>query len=293
MADTLLLGSTHQCPARQPHRYWHTRRKPGPQSHGSSPPPRRHTGFPPDATKDPTTAELPVPGTGEILVFTGLLKFVENEAELVAVLSHELAHIRRHDWLVQMGAEALRAVLWFNPLAWIVCHRLRRESEQACDDEVLSVGVVGRDYATHLLALARQCRRPLATWAAALSMAHPSTLERRIVAMLNPRLDRRAPSRRAVATLAGLKRDVDALRSPAIRAHAATSAAGSPSDATALLAFLRGEPGPGEVLAVFNNAFATRSVDLPDGAWTDLLTGEPLTGSAPLPALGWRYLRRQ
>jgi beta-lactamase regulating signal transducer with metallopeptidase domain len=47
------------------------------------------------------------------------------------VLSHELAHIRRHDWLVQMGAEALRTILWFNPLAWMVCTRLRRESEQA------------------------------------------------------------------------------------------------------------------------------------------------------------------
>jgi TonB family protein len=127
-----------------------------------------------------------------------------TEARVHVVLCHELAHVRRHDWLVQMGAEALRAVLWFNPLAWIVCRRLRRESEQACDDEVLRIGVVGRDYATHLLALARQCRRPRATWAAVLPMAHPSTLERRIVAMLNPRLDRRAPSRRAVATLGGL-----------------------------------------------------------------------------------------
>ena len=53
------------------------------------------------------------------------------------VLCHELAHIRRHDWLVQVGAEMLRALLWFNPLAWMVCTRLRRESEQACDDEVL------------------------------------------------------------------------------------------------------------------------------------------------------------
>jgi len=118
------------------------------------------------------------------------------------VLCHELAHIRRHDWLVQIGAETLRALLWFNPLAWMVCARLRRESEQACDDEVLGTGVGGRDYATHLLELARQCRRPGSTWASALPMAHPSTLERRIAAMLNPRLDRQAPSWRAITTLA-------------------------------------------------------------------------------------------
>jgi TonB family protein len=115
------------------------------------------------------------------------------------VLCHELAHIRRHDWLVQMAAEGVRAVLWFNPLAWIVCRRLRRESEQACDDEVLGMGVGGRVYATHLIDLARQCRRPRSAWAPVLPMAHPSTLERRIAAMLNSRLDRRAPSWRAVA----------------------------------------------------------------------------------------------
>jgi TonB family protein len=117
------------------------------------------------------------------------------------VLCHELAHIRRHDWLVQIGAETLRAILWFNPLAWMVCTRLRRESEQACDDEVLGIGVGGREYAAHLIELARQCRRPGSTWASAVPMAHPSTLERRIAAMLNPELDRRAPSRRAMVAL--------------------------------------------------------------------------------------------
>ena len=121
------------------------------------------------------------------------------------VLSHELAHIRRHDWIVQLGAETVRAVFWFNPLAWIACRRLRRESEQACDDEVLAAGVGPRDYAGQLLALARECRRPRAGWASAVPMAHPSTLERRIAAMLNTHLNRQIPSRRVSATLtAGL-----------------------------------------------------------------------------------------
>ena len=34
------------------------------------------------------------------------------------VLLHELAHARRGDWMLQMAAEALRCVWWFNPLAW-------------------------------------------------------------------------------------------------------------------------------------------------------------------------------
>jgi TonB family protein len=136
------------------------------------------------------------------------------------VVCHELAHIRRHDWLVQIGAETLRAILWFNPLAWMACTRLRRESEQACDDEVLAMNVGGREYAGHLLELARQCRRPGSAWAAAIPMAHPSTLERRIAAMLNPRLDRHAPSRRIVAAL-GLVLLLVTLPVAAIRARQA------------------------------------------------------------------------
>jgi TonB family protein len=149
------------------------------------------------------------------------------------VLCHELAHIRRHDWLVQMGAETLRAILWFNPLAWMVCTRLRRESEQACDDEVLGIGVGGRDYAAHLLELARRCRLPGSTWASAMPMAHPSTLERRIAAMLNPRLDRQAPSRRAMAALVGLLLLVT-LPAASLRARQAAPAplAGTVYDAT-------------------------------------------------------------
>ena len=125
-----------------------------------------------------------------------------SDERIRIVLAHEYAHIRRHDWLVQIGAEALRTMLWFNPLIWIACVRLRRASEQACDDAVLGSGVSARQYAAHLIELARKCRRPAA--ATAMSMAHPSTLERRIVAMLNPRLDRQAVSRRALAATAAL-----------------------------------------------------------------------------------------
>jgi hypothetical protein len=38
------------------------------------------------------------------------------EDRLRVVISHELAHIQRGDWVVQIAAEVLRAVYWFNPL---------------------------------------------------------------------------------------------------------------------------------------------------------------------------------
>jgi TonB family protein len=124
-----------------------------------------------------------------------------SDERLRVVLHHELAHIARHDWLVQIAAEAIRAVLWFNPLAWIACRRLRRASEQACDDAVLRQGVPARTYATHLIELARHCRVVQPSRLTAVPMAHPSTLERRIVAMLNPRLNRHAVTRRAAIAI--------------------------------------------------------------------------------------------
>jgi TonB family protein len=122
-----------------------------------------------------------------------------SEDRARTVLCHELAHIRRFDWIVQIGAELVRIVYWFNPLAWIACGRLRYDSEQACDDIVLGEGVPAAAYAGHLLALARLCRRPNRSWASAMLMARPSTLERRIAAMLKPGLRRERPSRRAIA----------------------------------------------------------------------------------------------
>lgn len=107
------------------------------------------------------------------------------------VLAHELAHVARGDWSVQIGAELLRCIYWFNPLIWIACTRLRHESECACDDAVMNAGVEKDVYATHLLALARTFGKYRRTWLPAPAMAgRPSALERRIRAMLNHRLNR-------------------------------------------------------------------------------------------------------
>lgn len=105
------------------------------------------------------------------------------------VLRHELAHVRRRDWLVQVGAMIIRSIYWFHPLVWLACARLRFECERACDDAVLAGGVSGAHYASHLLQLARafvEGRQP----AHATALAGRSTLERRVRAMLATRVDR-------------------------------------------------------------------------------------------------------
>lgn len=118
-----------------------------------------------------------------IIVPAGALPWGADRIRIV--LAHELAHIHRLDWPLQMGAELLRAVYWFNPLVWIACRRLRDESEQACDDAVLRGGAAAADYASHLLAIARHTLAGDRRWAHAPAVVNPSTLERRIAAMLN------------------------------------------------------------------------------------------------------------
>ena len=122
------------------------------------------------------------------------------------VLAHEFAHIRRHDWIVQIGSELLRIINWFNPLVWLASARLRLESERACDDAVVNLGVSGREYAEHLLDLARQFGRAgHMSFPAVAIVPRPSNLQRRVTAMLNARV-RRHPISRTIraATLVAL-----------------------------------------------------------------------------------------
>jgi TonB family protein len=116
------------------------------------------------------------------------------------VLGHELAHVRRGDWAVQLLADCVRCVYWFNPLVWIACRRLRLESEHACDDAVLRLGVAAPDYANQLLELARLFRQSRRSLFPAPAMARPSDLERRVRVMLNARTDR-SPIGRASSLL--------------------------------------------------------------------------------------------
>ena len=52
---------------------------------------------------------------------------------LRAVLAHELAHIRRHDYLFNLVQMAIEAVLFFNPAVWWISRQIRIEREACCD----------------------------------------------------------------------------------------------------------------------------------------------------------------
>src|SRR5688572_20042003 len=99
-----------------------------------------------------------------------------------AVVFHELAHVARHDCLIQTLAAIACAIYWVHPGVWWVARRLRVERELACDDRVLSAGAHANDYAGHLLEIAYALKSDVAP-ALAVTMASPNHLEDRLRAI--------------------------------------------------------------------------------------------------------------
>lgn len=105
-----------------------------------------------------------------------------SETRLRAVLAHERAHVERRDSLQAAVSDAVCAVYWFHPLAWIAAHQSALAREQACDDAVLSQGITRHAYATAILDIARSLRGRTAH---GLPMATRSQLEVRLRAILD------------------------------------------------------------------------------------------------------------
>ena len=64
-----------------------------------------------------------------------------SPTQIEAVLAHELAHIRRHDYLISVLQSIVEALLFYHPAVWWVSQQIRREREHCCDD--LAVAITG------------------------------------------------------------------------------------------------------------------------------------------------------
>ena len=64
-----------------------------------------------------------------------------NPQQLEAVLAHELAHVRRHDSMVNLLQTVVETLLFYHPVVWWVSRVVRQEREHCCDD--LAVAVCG------------------------------------------------------------------------------------------------------------------------------------------------------
>lgn len=71
-----------------------------------------------------------------ILIPVGMLTGL-NPEQLQTVFLHELAHIRRHDYLINILQSTVEVVFFFNPFVWTLSRLIRQEREYCCDDFVV------------------------------------------------------------------------------------------------------------------------------------------------------------
>ena len=78
-----------------------------------------------------------------------------TQRQLEALLAHELAHVRRHDYLVNIAQVVIETVFAYHPATWWISARMREEREACCDDLAVAVTSDNVGYARTLLTLAQ------------------------------------------------------------------------------------------------------------------------------------------
>ncbi|HRK52852.1 MAG TPA: M56 family metallopeptidase [Cyclobacteriaceae bacterium] len=83
-------------------------------------------------------------------------------AQIETILIHELSHIKRNDYLVNLIQSVIEVILFFNPFVWLISETIRKEREHCCDDQVVSLGSSRIEYVRALAQLeqANQLRIP-------------------------------------------------------------------------------------------------------------------------------------
>lgn len=96
-----------------------------------------------------------------ILLPIGLLSGLPT-SQIETILLHELSHIKRHDFLVNLIQSVIEVILFFNPFVWIISETIRKEREHCCDDQVVRQGSSRIEYVKALAQLeeAKQVSTP-------------------------------------------------------------------------------------------------------------------------------------
>ncbi len=76
--------------------------------------------------------------------------------QIEALLAHELAHIRRNDYLVSVLQSVAEVVLFYHPAVWWISRQIREEREFCCDDLAVTAGI---DVLTYLRARSQRWKR--------------------------------------------------------------------------------------------------------------------------------------
>ncbi|WP_183578967.1 M56 family metallopeptidase [Mucilaginibacter sp. X5P1] len=90
--------------------------------------------------------------------------------QVEAILLHELAHVKRHDYLLNILQCIMDTILCFNPFSWLISKNIRQEREYCCDDMVVDAEYNNFTYSKALFIIAQQNKQNYA-----LAMASANT----------------------------------------------------------------------------------------------------------------------
>ncbi len=186
------------------------------------------------------------------------------EAEVRLVIKHELAHVRRLDWLAQLAGQIMLAVYWFNPAAWWMSRRMSCKAEFACDNQVVTSGVRATAYAECMVQMAARMSRadsPIG-WTTP-SMPFVSFLSRRIAMVLESSENRRSLGQRSVWGMAAA-----ALIAAGLVGGMQVAKAEEAKDAA---------PAPSEKITLKVVSFDSNETDSEDGKAENAVDGDPAT----------------
>jgi bla regulator protein BlaR1 len=145
-------------------------------------------------------------GPGVVGILRPVLLFPEGIAErltpseMEAVLAHELCHVRRRDNLFAAIHMLVEAAFWFHPLVWWISARLVEEREQACDEEVLSLGSHPEIYADAILNVCKFYAQSPVIFVSGVSDA---SIRRRIEAIMLSRFEQLSRAKKFLLAAAG------------------------------------------------------------------------------------------
>jgi len=76
-----------------------------------------------------------------------------DTVQIEAIVAHELAHVRRHDYLLNLAQTIIETLLFYHPAVWWVSRQVRESREHCCDDLAVAVCRSRREYVNALLEL--------------------------------------------------------------------------------------------------------------------------------------------
>jgi len=122
--------------------------------------------------------------------------------QLTALLAHELAHIRRHDYLANILQSCIETLLFYHPAIWWLGRRIRLEREHCCDDTAVALTSSPLTYAQALAAM-ESLRTPSSLTLAATGPSRGTLLKRIQRLLSGPAAPAKTP-RRLVSAWAAL-----------------------------------------------------------------------------------------